>query len=334
MAIRNFLLSAATAATILTSAKCSDDVAVTTNTETKPQIENVDNLWNLTPEILSVTGEKKAAKDLAICLETDQNSHTHTGVLESVNDPENTVLEFPVSQLFDKYGNRNHPLAVSWVSKTFRSLLGKWWIESSTIPQKLKHRSGWITSETRYEIWDTIRFALINPELKWSFPQILSDQLKEDWFQTFSDSNLLPSKKEEILGFNNENIEKSDFTYDIVVKKLPSWKSALALYRDWELFMATYVSVGLNSRKTKTWQFKVLSKNPYYFSKKYKSPMPDWLQFDAWWFWFHQWNVTWYPASHGCVRLPGLYAAAMYSLTKTSPDIDVFISKNLYNYKK
>lgn len=333
MAIKNFLLTTATAATMLwITAKCADDVATSTNQDTELKTERVDNLWNLKLETPAIT-EEKVVKDLSICLELDKNSHTHTSVLESITDPENTVLEFPVDQLFDKYGNRNHPLAVSWVSRNFRALLWKWWIEESTIPQKLKNRSEWITSETKYEVWDTIRFALINPALKWEFPQNLADQLKEDWFQTFSDTDLLLNKIENI-GFNNENIEKSDFVYDIVVKKLSSWKSALALYKDGELFMTTYVSVWLNNRRTKTWQFKVLNKNPYYYSRKYKSPMPDWLQFDEWWFWFHQWNVTWYPASHGCVRLPGLYAAAMYSLTKTRPNIDVFISKNLYNHNK
>ena len=332
MAIKHFLLASATAATLVGwTVKCSEDIPTPAEQNINPQTEQIDKLWDLTAETTSaiVEEKKEVNKELSVCLEVDPNTHTHTNVLQSVQDPENTVLEFPVAQLFDKYGNRNHPLTVSWVNRNFGSLLWKWWIEESTIPQKLNHRSWWVTSETRYEVWDTIRFALINPDLKWEFPQDLSDQLKEDWFTSFSDIDWSI-----YANISKENNEKSDFVYDIVVKKLSSWKSALALYRDWELFMATYVSVWLNSRKTKTWQFKVLSKNPYYFSKKYKSPLPDWLQFDEWWFWFHQGNVTWYPASHGCVRLPGLYAAAMYSLTKSNSDIDVFISKNLYNYKK
>ena len=331
MAIKNFLLATATAATLVgCTAKSSDDISDSVKQDTNPQTEQIDKLWSSIPESSTIVKEKEEVnKELSVCLEVDPNTHTHTNVLELIQDPENTVLEFPVAQLFDKYGNRNHPLAVSWVSRNFRSLLWKWWIEETTIPQKLNHRSWWVTSETRYEVWDTIRFSLINPALKWEFPQDLSKQLQEDWFTSFSDTDWSM-----FVNLREKNFENSDFAYDIVVKKLPSWKSALALYRDWELFMATYVSVWLNSRKTKTWQFKVLSKNPYYFSKKYKSPMPDWLQFDEWWFWFHQGNVTWYPASHGCVRLPGLYAAAMYSLTKWSENIDVFISKNLYNYNK
>jgi hypothetical protein len=136
------------------------------------------------------------------------------------------------------------------------------------------------------------------------------------------------------LNRNSETSDKPDYIYDIVVKRLPEWKSALALYRDWELFMATYVSVWLNRRKTKTWQFQTLAHNPYYYSHKYKSPMPYWVNFDEWWFWFHQWNVTWYPASHGCVRQPGIYSLALYSLVKDKKHVDVFIDKNLYNSKK
>lgn len=271
--------------------------------------------------------QKIFQEKISICLETNKGSYTHTDVLESITNPENTILEFPISQLFQKYGNRNHPLAVWWVGRNFRALLWKWWIEESTIPQKLNHRPEKITSGTKYEIWDTIRFALINPALEGKFSQYLSNQLKEDWFTTFSDTN-------KSTNLRKENNEESGFVYDIVVKSLSTWESALALYRDWELYMATYVSVWLNNRKTKTWQFKIIWSNPYYYSKKYKSPMPDWLNFDEWWFWFHQGIVTKRPASHGCVRLPGMYAHVLYSLVHGKPNIDVFISKKLYNLDK
>ena len=287
-------------------------------------------------------------KQLSLCLETDTPEvFTTTKALESVNDPENTILELPLSQLFKKYWNRPHPLAVRWIDKNLTSLLWEHWIEelSDSIPQKLSPRKEKITSETQYEAWDTLRFALIDPFLQWVFPQNLSQQLKEDWFETFSDSDASDLAKKIKENQNSENIDKkSDFIYDIVVKKLPSWEWVMGLYRDWELFMATYVSVWLNSRKTKTWQFEVLWTNPYYFSRKYKSPMSGWVYFDEWWRWFHQWKVRsrnhewvikrWFPASHGCIRLPGAYALSLYSLVKGKKHVDVFISKNLYNTEK
>jgi hypothetical protein len=241
------------------------------------------------PNLLEI--QKWTNKEISVCLTTDdENSFTYKKALESISDPENTTLEFPVSPLFKKYWNRPHPLAVRWIKKDFRALLWKDWIEdlSAEIPQKLSHRAEKVTSDTQYEVWDTIRFQLINPSLKWVFPKYLSDQLKEDWLQTFSDPDSVEVKKR--IENKNQNIKKwndkkSDFIYDIVVKKLPTWEWVLALYRNWELFMSTYVSIWLpvvwtkywkRSAKTKRWQFKMIKEDPYYYSRKYKSPMPCW----------------------------------------------------------
>jgi hypothetical protein len=252
--------------------------------------------------------------------------------LESITDPSNTILEFPVSQLFEKYWNRPHPLAVRWVKRNFKSLLWKDWIEnlSEKVPQKLSHRAEKVTSDTQYEAWDTLRFKLINPLLEWVFPKYLTDQLKESWFKWYSDPNSatlskrISNKKEWKISNNG------DFIYDVVVKKVEWWKSALALYRDWELFMTCYVSAWLKGRKTKRGQFKIVLKNPYYFSRKYKSPMPECLIFDEWWFWLHQWDVTWYFLSHWCVRQPWMNAMVLYSCLENSNNADIFIDDNLY----
>ena len=310
------------------------------NDVSSTESENVDTLELLNndeaeiPNILEI--QKWTNKQISICLTTDdEDSFTYTKALENIKDPENTTLEFPLSPLFKKYWNRPHPLAVRWIKKDFRALLWKDWIENlnAEIPQKLSHRAEKVTSDTQYEVWDTIRFQLINPSLKWVFPEYLSDQLKEDWFQTFSDSDSTEIKKRiENKNQNNKkwNDKKSNFIYDIVVKKLPTWEWVLAVYRDWELFMSTYVSVWLNSRKTKTWQFEILRTNPYYFSRKYKSPMSACLYYDEGWRWIHQWNVTKYPASHGCVRQPWIQALMLFSSVKNANRWDIFISNNLY----
>ena len=298
------------------------------------EIENVEskNISQLVNEDLSISQEK-TQKQISICLDLDdEKSFTHTNALEKISDPQSIVLEYPIDQLFQKYWNRNHPLAVPGVKKNFRALLWKNWIErlSSNIPQKLSSRTEEVTSDTKYEMEDTLRFSLIDPLLKDDFPQYLSDQLKEEWFTEFSDIDA--KIIDDIISQKNfQNFEKkSDFVYDIVVKKVPSWKAALALYRNWELFMTTYVSVGLNSRKTQTWQYKVLSKEPYKRSRKYdNAAMPEALNFFGGYY-LHQWNVTWYPASHGCVRLPGIYADILYSSVKNPELVDVFVSKNLY----
>lgn len=197
--------------------------------------------------------------------------------------------------------------------------------------QKLVTRPEKITSDTKYEMRDTLRFSLIDPLLKDDFPHYLSDQLKEDWFESFSDpdASILDKMVSDKGTYKNDD-KKTNFIYDVVVKKVPSWKSALALYRNWELFIATYASVGLNDRKTQTWQYKVLGKDPYKRSRKYgNAPMPEALNF-CWGFYIHQWNVSWYPLSHWCVRLPGIYADVVYSSVKNARSVDVFVSKNLY----
>ena len=269
-----------------------------------------------------------------ICLKKDgEKSFTYTNTLESIDDPDSSILEFPISHLFQKYWDKSHPLQVRWVSRTLGSLLWKNAVEKqyASINQKFNKRTESIGSSTMYEVGDTLRFKLINPELKWQFPSHLSDQLKEKWFQNFTNDAFIPSIQ--VLDLSNNPLnskQNKSFIYDIVVKRLEDWRSALALYRNWNLFMASYVSVWLNNRKTKVWQFKILWKYPYYRSRKYRSPMPNWLKFDEWGYFFHQWNVTWYPASHGCVRLPWIYALWLYSLVKNSEHVDVFIDTNLY----
>lgn len=301
-------------------------------------VENVlDNVSSLEKSDLS-NSEESVKKQISICLALDnENSFTHTKALEQVQDSENTILEYPIAQLFQKYENRTHPLAVSWVKKNFRALLWKDWIERliSKTPQKLTTRTEKVTSDTKYEMGDTLRFSLIDPLLKNDFPLYLSDQLREEWFEGFSDPDA--SILDKIISDKNKSknyAKKSDFIYDIVVKKVPSWKAALALYKDWKLFLATYASVWLNSRKTQTWQFKVLSKDPYKRSRKYdNAAMPEALNFYGGYY-IHQWNVTWYPASHWCVRLPWIFADAVYSSVKNAKSVDVFVSKNLYKTQK
>ena len=341
MWIWNKMLASIISASILAwVSKCSDGVEANSFNNESKNLENIEVKNIPTPEILNISELKKdVGKQLSICLETDDNnSFTHKKILETIEDPNNTILEFPISQLYQKYWDydRPHPLVVPGVGKDFRALLWKNWIERlmSKTKQKLNPRAEEITSDTKYEMWDTLRFTLINPLLKDDFPKYLTDQLEEEWFEWFSDTESTIIKERILNKKNRKNKKDSDSIYDIVVKKVPSWRDALAVYKDWEIFMATYVSVWLNNRKTKTWQFKIIGKNPYYRSKKYKSPMPDWLNFDEWWFWLHQWNVTWYPASHWCVRLPGIYANALYSLVKDAKNVDVYISKILYKTEK
>lgn len=329
-----------------------------------------------------------AQKDIFVCLETDdETSFTHTKVLESIEDPDNTILEFPVDQLFKKYWKNQtqpHPLAVSWVARRIRSLLWNGWIESTDVQQSLNPRIEDITSETKYEIWDTIRFRLIETSIKEFFPQNLYLIFSEAWFETFFDKDSLIIKKRNLeweygedlvskqdsialdtlkidsLAINPSEldslkqdsqvvdslktesstldslntVEKThDYIYDVVVKSIPGWESALWLYRDGKLFMAWKVSVWLPGHNTRTWQFEIQRANAYVRSSKYwNSPMPYALQY-SWPYYFHQWVVDWRPKSHWCIREKWLRAWVSYSLLKDKSNVDVYIDKNLYKQK-
>lgn len=327
MLIRNLVLATMLSSSVLSCGpKTYQKKIVPLNN--KDKIEQIENskFWQIEgfkkeyERLDSIQKESNSVKNqISLCLNTDNpKSFTHTKVLETIPDFDNPILEFPLSQLYKTYwNNKNHPLVAPWVNRNFQALLWVRWAELSTIPQKLAKRDETIQHTTRYSINDTLRFSLKNYKLEWVFPDYLSDQLKESGFETFSnpDSEKITEKNRESrqtsLSEENEN-QKSDFIYDIAIKSLPDWKSALAVYRDWKLFMTTYVSVWLKNRKTKTWQFEIIWKMPYYRSRKYKSPMPYWLNFDLWWFFLHQWNVSWNPASHWCVRLPWVYASILY----------------------
>lgn len=307
--------------------------------------------WDWIPSWLDSLREK-SREETFVCLTTDdEDSYTHTKVLESIEDAKNTILEYPINQLFEKYWKSKlpHPLKVSWVSPRFRSLLWNWWIEAADTPQKLNPREGGVTSETLYEIWDTLSFRLIDSRLEGIFSEYLSEQLKKPWFETFFDKDSLSvqkgpdeksdnfrrdhEKKSEFLRIDESKLNDENHIYDTVVMSVPWWKSALSLYRDWKLFMATYASIWTSGRKTRMWQFEIIWKNPYKRSIKYNnSAMPLALNYD-WWFYFHQWNVTWKPLSHWCVRLPWVYADVLYSLVKDKEHVDVFIDKNLYKFQ-
>ncbi len=357
MWIKNTILSIAASASILAWAnECVGRNEVKWADLKLPQTEQLE-IPQLQDSIAS-DSQEESKKQIFVCLEKDSpDSYTHTKVLESIEDPENTVLEYPVAQLFEKYwkNNSSHPLKVSWVAPRFRSLLWRWWIEASDTPQKLNPRQNDITSETNYEVWDTLSFRPIDSRLVGAFPSYLKDQLKEEWFETFSDKDslLVNSPNEVSKEWNRDvdnlmywdkektgsNTEYPNYIYDIVVKSLPWWKSALALYRDGKLFMATYVSIWTSGRKSVTWQFEIISENPYKRSIKYEnSPMPLSLQI-VWWYYFHQWNVTGNPLSHWCIRMPWVYADLMYSAIRYMvkneqySNIDVYIDKNLYKTK-
>ena len=149
-------------------------------------IEQVDKLNQNTlserdtPSVFEVQDSIKS--QIFVCLETDdEDSFMYTKTLESIEDPENTILELPISQLFQTYRDKEHPLHVKWVSKNFRALVWRNGLETK-LPQWFSSHKWKVTNETAYLIVDTLRFSLINPKIKEDFSEDLWDQLQEPEF--------------------------------------------------------------------------------------------------------------------------------------------------------
>ena len=88
------------------------------------------------------------------------------------------------------------------------------------------------------------------------------------------------------------------------------------LYRGNTLVAVSTISTGKDEKPTPTGIFSVLDKKPFYRSKKYdNAPMPFMQRIDQYGIALHGGFNPGYPASHGCIRLPGEFAKKLYSAT-------------------
>ena len=87
------------------SPECPDE----NNSTNQWQSEKIENIVEKKESIIISDFpeiQKWTKKEISICLTPDsQNSFTHTNAIEQVSDPRNTILEYPLEQLFQKYGN-------------------------------------------------------------------------------------------------------------------------------------------------------------------------------------------------------------------------------------
>ena len=88
------------------------------------------------------------------------------------------------------------------------------------------------------------------------------------------------------------------------------------LYRGGTLVAVSTISSGTKKFPTPTGIFSVLEKKPFHRSIKYDlAPMPHMQRIDKWGIALHGGELPGYPASHGCIRLPGAFAAKLYRVT-------------------
>ena len=88
------------------------------------------------------------------------------------------------------------------------------------------------------------------------------------------------------------------------------------LYRGDALVAVSTISSGRSGRDTPIGIFAVLDKRPFYRSKKYdNAPMPWMQRIDQYGIALHAGYNPGVPASHGCIRLPTVFAKKLYSVT-------------------
>jgi ankyrin repeat protein len=84
------------------------------------------------------------------------------------------------------------------------------------------------------------------------------------------------------------------------------------LYRDGAPVYSTEISSGRKGYSTPSGQFVVTDKKSYHVSSIYKVKMPFFMRLSCRDFGMHEGHVPDYPASHGCIRLPGDAARKLF----------------------
>lgn len=88
------------------------------------------------------------------------------------------------------------------------------------------------------------------------------------------------------------------------------------LYRGETLVAVSTVSSGKETKPTPTGIFPILEKKRHHRSIKYdNAPMPYMQRLDRFGIALHGGHLPGYPASHGCIRLPGKFAAKLFQVT-------------------
>ena len=88
------------------------------------------------------------------------------------------------------------------------------------------------------------------------------------------------------------------------------------LYKGETLVAVSTISSGTAKNPTPTGIFPILQKKKFHRSIKYdNAPMPFMQRLDKYGVALHGGHLPGYPASHGCIRLPGQFAAKLFAVT-------------------
>lgn len=94
------------------------------------------------------------------------------------------------------------------------------------------------------------------------------------------------------------------------------------LYRGGLLVAVSTISSGKPGKDTPTGVFPILEKKKFHRSIKYENaPMPFMQRIDRYGIALHGGHIPGHPASHGCVRLPGEFAAKLFRETQVGTPV-------------
>lgn len=94
------------------------------------------------------------------------------------------------------------------------------------------------------------------------------------------------------------------------------------LYRGSTLLAVSTISSGKPGNDTPTGVFPILEKKKFHRSIKYENaPMPFMQRIDRYGVALHAGHLPGHPASHGCVRLPGEFAAKLFRETEVGTPV-------------
>jgi len=89
-----------------------------------------------------------------------------------------------------------------------------------------------------------------------------------------------------------------------------------------ELIAVSTISSGTQTHPTPTGVFPILEKKRMHRSRRYDdAPMPYMQRLDDYGIAMHAGNLPGHPASHGCIRLPGAFAARLYAATELGTEV-------------
>jgi lipoprotein-anchoring transpeptidase ErfK/SrfK len=96
------------------------------------------------------------------------------------------------------------------------------------------------------------------------------------------------------------------------------------LYRGETLVAVSTVSTGRTGHPTPTGTFPITEKRAVHFSNKYdNAPMPHMQRLTNDGIALHAGQIPGRPASHGCVRLPSKFAAALFKVTRRGTPVTI-----------